>query len=92
MTGKKVLPLDALSWPAGNQGSPMADDRGTYALRGLIIGTLLMIAMWAFPIPVIVVVQLFHVQLPFGDIILLCIPLFLSIPIVGLTVGSFVRR
>jgi hypothetical protein len=64
----------------------------SYAVRGCFIGLLIMIVTWVFPLPVAAVYYLLNIDHPFGDVMLMCIPLFLSIPLVGAIVGSLIRR
>jgi hypothetical protein len=66
--------------------------RKNYAFAGLVVGILVMVVTWFFPLPVIAIVLLFRIDHPFGDVMLMCIPLFLSIPFVGALIGSFVSR
>jgi hypothetical protein len=64
---------------------------GSYATRGCIIGCLVALFSWFIPIPVAVLVWLFDLKGPFGDYMLLAIPFFLALPIVGCGIGLLVR-
>jgi hypothetical protein len=64
--------------------------RRTCAIHGLVIGVLLMIVTWFFPIPIAILVLLFDIKRPFGDIMLVAMPFILAIPVVGATIGSLI--
>lgn len=64
----------------------------TYAGRGAAIGCGTAIVTWFFPIPVALVVWLFGVDAPFGDVMIGASPFFLALPIIGAMVGAHIRR
>ena len=66
--------------------------RRNRAFAGFIVGVLVMIVTWVFPLPVAAIVYLFRIDHPFGDVMLALIPLFLLIPFVGALIGLFVSR
>jgi hypothetical protein len=66
-----------------------ADD---YAVRGFWIGVLVAVLLWFFPIPVALATYMFPTDRPFGDVMLLCAPLFILIPFASAAIGSAIRR
>jgi hypothetical protein len=65
----------------------------SYATRGCIIGCLAALVFWFIPIPVAMIVWVFGLKGPFGDYMLLAIPYFLVLPIVGaITAKQRARR
>ncbi|MHC5538364.1 hypothetical protein ACYOEI_09060 [Singulisphaera rosea] len=64
----------------------------TYAGRGAVIGCGTAIVTWVFPIPVALVVWMFGVDAPFGDVMIGAFPFFLAPPIIGAMVGSRIGR
>jgi hypothetical protein len=63
-----------------------------YAMQGLACGGLLMIVTWFFPIPVAVIVWIFDIQGPFGDIMLMSTPFLILLPIIGAGIGTLIPR
>ena len=59
---------------------------------GLLIGFLVMLGTWVFPLPVMLVVYLFKIERPFVDVMFLCIPVFLSFPFIGAAIGSLIYK
>lgn len=66
--------------------------RKNRSFAGFMVGILVMVVTWFCPLPVIAIVSLFRIDHPFGDVMLMCIPLFISVPFVGALIRSFVSR
>jgi hypothetical protein len=62
----------------------------SYTEHGCIFGCLVALFFWIVPIPVAALVWLFDLKGPFGDYMLLAIPCFLALPIVGGGIGLLV--
>jgi len=65
---------------------------GGYATRGCLIGCLAALFFWFVPIPVAITVWAFDVKGPFGDDMLMAIPFFLALPIIGAGLGKLFGR
>jgi hypothetical protein len=50
--------------------------RKNRAFAGFIVGVLVMIVTWVFPLPVAAIVYLFRIDHPFGDVMLTLTPFF----------------
>jgi hypothetical protein len=59
-----------------------------HATRGCIIGCLAALVVWFIPIPVAMIVWVFGLKGPFGDYMLLAIPYFLMLPILGAIIAK----
>jgi hypothetical protein len=82
-----------VDWTQDTGGTIMAEGNpANYALRGFIIGILVMVVMWFFPLPIAAFVLLFHIKEPFGDIMLKSVPILLLIPIAGWAIGLRIPR
>jgi hypothetical protein len=67
-------------------------ERGGYAARGCLIGTILAILCWFVPVPVAAVVRVLGLTGPFGDYMLMAIPYFIALPLIGAGIGAGWRR
>jgi len=72
---------------------PPLPDGGEYtgdgrALRGCLLGLILAVALWFVPIPVALVVRVLGFHGPFVDAMLMAIPFYLAIPLIGAAIGS----
>jgi hypothetical protein len=65
---------------------------GGYATRGCIIGCIAALFFWFVPIPVATIVWLFDLKGPFGDYMLMAIPFFLTLPIIGAGIAKLCGR
>jgi hypothetical protein len=74
------------------QEPPFLEDGGGrsrgYAVRGCLIGASLAVLFWFVPIPVAIVVWIFGLSGPFVDHMLMAIPFFVALPIIGAGVGE----
>lgn len=60
---------------------------GTHARRGAALGCVAAIVLWFFPLPVAFFYWLVGSQRPFGDVMLLALPFFVLLPVVGAALG-----
>jgi hypothetical protein len=75
-------------------GPPSPDDResGGHTALGCILGCLAGLFFWFVPIPVVIVVWAFGLEGPFGDKMLMAIPFFLALPIIGAGIADLLGR
>lgn len=64
----------------------------SYAGRGAAIGCGAAVLTWFLPLPVALIVWLFDVEGPFGDVMLMAAPVLLALPIIGAAAGACFRR
>src|ERR1035441_7619017 len=71
--------------PTQEPTSPQEGDDGSrgYAVRGCLLGSILAILFWFAPIPVALVVWVLRLKGPFGDYMLMAIPFFITLPLIG---------
>ncbi|MFI5456051.1 MAG: hypothetical protein ACHRXM_11435 [Isosphaerales bacterium] len=76
------------------EGPDLPEDRAGsgYATRGCMIGCLVALFSWFIPIPVATIVWVFDLKGPFGDYMLMAIPFFLALPIIGAGIAELFRR
>ncbi len=60
------------------------------ARHGCIIGCFVALCFWFAPIPVVFIVRWFDIQGPFGDIMLMTIPVVLALPVIGAGIAVMV--
>jgi hypothetical protein len=48
-----------------------------------MIGCVAALFFWFIPVPVAIIVWAFDVKRPFGDVMLMAIPFYLALPIIG---------
>jgi hypothetical protein len=63
-----------------------------YATRGCIISCIAALFFWFIPIPVATIVWVFDLNGPFGDYMLMAIPFFFAVPIIGAGVAKLFGR
>jgi hypothetical protein len=68
------------------------DRRSGYAVRGCLLGSILAILFWFVPLPVVGVVWVLGLKDPFSDYMLIAIPFFIALPLVGAAVGGLAFR
>jgi hypothetical protein len=66
--------------------------RNTYASEGCLLGCLLAVALWIFPIPVAVIVWLLDLKGLFADYMYMTIPFLAALPLIGGGIGLLIRR
>ena len=71
---------------------PEDTSRKGYAARGAWFGCLSALVFWFVPIPVAAIVWLFDVQGPFVDHMLMAIPFYLALPLIGGGIALWVRH
>jgi len=76
--------------PTPKPAFPEEDDHESrgYALRGCLLGFILALVFWFVPIPVGVVVWALALKGPFGDYMLMAIPFFIALPVIGAGIGE----
>ena len=73
----------------------VGEGRGTcrgYAVRGCLLGLFLAVALWFAPIPVAGVVWVLGLKGPFVDYMLMAIPFFVALPLMGAGIGAVYGR
>src|SRR5437868_6766162 len=63
-----------------------------YAARGCLIGLILSIVFWFVPIPIAAVVWVLGLKGPFGDFMLIAIPFYIALPLIGAVIGELAGR
>ena len=63
-----------------------------YTARGCFIGASLAVLFWFVPIPVAIVVWIFGLSGPFVDYMLMAIPFFIALPVIGAWIGELYGR
>jgi hypothetical protein len=61
---------------------------GRFAARGCLLGSTLAIVLWFVPIPVAVMVWVLGLRGPFVDYMVLAIPFFVALPLIGAMIGA----
>src|SRR5271157_1962647 len=78
--------------PDPSQETALPGDRDVrahrYAMCGCAVGSLFAIIFWFVPIPVAIVVWVLGLKGPFGDYMLMTMPLFLALPLIGAGIGK----
>jgi hypothetical protein len=69
----------------------MMGSKGT-ATRGACFGCLAAVILWWIPLPVALAVWMFDLNGPFVDYMLMSLPCYLALPLVGAAVGWLVER
>jgi hypothetical protein len=78
--------------PSGVPSLPEDPGSGGHAARGCIIGCLAGLFLWFVPIPVAAIAWLFDLQRPFSDVMLMAIPFYLALPIIGAGLAELLGR
>ena len=76
--------------PTQVPGLPEEEDgrsRG-YGVQGCLLGAIVAVLLWFVPLPVAVVVWVLGLKGPFGDYMLMAIPFFIALPLMGATIGE----
>ncbi len=77
-----------------SEGPELPEDGASFghATRGFLIGCLAALFFWFMPIPVAMTVWAFDLKGPFGDYMLMAIPFFLTLPIIGAGIAELFGR
>jgi hypothetical protein len=78
--------------PSAGPEFPQDRASSSHATRGFLIGCLAALLFWFMPIPVAMTVWVFDLKGPFGDDMLMAIPFFLTLPMIGAGTGALFGR
>ena len=75
-----------------SEGAKLREEKASsgYATRGCLIGCLAALFLWLVPVPVAIAVWTFDLKGPFGDYMLMAVPFFLSLPIIGAVTADLI--
>ena len=63
-----------------------------YTVRGCLLGSILAILFWFVPIPVAAFVWVLGLKGPIGDYMLMAIPFYMALPVIGAGMGGLFGR